>query len=263
MSSLNDSSASTASSDRHISLPAKVVVSLKAGAVLAIANILCVAIFSWTWAHVRAEPKTISVTGSAKKVIRSDLIVWSAKVSVVDPDLTAAYDKLKADTDRTLAYLKQHNAADKEITVSAIGSWKRRQKDEKGNDTEKIAAYELWQTIEISSADLNRVSTIARNVTALIKDGVYLESSAPKYLYTKLADLKITMLAEATKDATLRARQIATNSGATLGSITQARMGVMQINALNSDEATGSGVNDTASLDKQITAVVSAEFSLK
>jgi hypothetical protein len=71
------------------------------------------------------------------------------------------------------------------------------------------------------------------------------------------------MLAEATKDATARARQIADNSGAKLGAIREARMGVMQINPAHSNDATGSGNNDTTSLVKEITAVVSAKFELR
>src|SRR5579864_4262304 len=85
-------------------LPARVVVSLRAGAVLAIANIVCVLIFSWAWVHVRADPKTITVTGSAKKSLRSDLIVWTAKVSATDEKLEAAYEALKQSVDKTVAY---------------------------------------------------------------------------------------------------------------------------------------------------------------
>ena len=39
-------------------------------------------------------------------------------------------------------------------------------------------------------------------------------------------------------------------------------MGVMQINAIHSNETSGEGRNDTSSLEKEITAVVSARFSL-
>ncbi len=37
----------------------------------------------------------------------------------------------------------------------------------------------------------------------------------------------------------------------------------MQINPAHSNEATGSGNNDMTSLEKEITAVVSAKFELK
>src|SRR5262249_53542070 len=112
------------------------------------------------------------------------------------------------------------------------------------------------------SVDIDRIAAVASKVTALMKDGVMLESQEPSYIYTKLADLKIEMLADATKDAKARAQQIASNSGARLGSIREARMGVMQINPSHSNSTSGEGNNDTTSLEKEITAIVSARFQL-
>lgn len=245
------------------SLPARVVVSLRAGAVLAIANIVCVLIFSWAWVHVRADPKTITVTGSAKKSLRSDLIVWTAKVSATDEKLEATYEALKASVDKTVAYLRSRQIAPDQIKIGSIETHKHHQRDAKGNEQDKVIGYELVQPVEVSSGDVDRVSDAARSVTELIKDGVLLESDPPKYLYTKLADLKVVMLAEATKDATARAQQIASNSGAALGSVIDAKMGVMQINAIHTNDVSGSGVNDTTSLEKEISAVVSARFGLR
>ena len=252
-----------AARDRGFTLPARVIVSLKAGAVLAVANVVCVLIFSWAWMHVKSEVKAITVTGSAKKAIVSDLIVWSAKISAVEPDLAHAFDSLQAGTEKTLAYLKKEGISEKELIVSSIATLKRRGRDEKGRETEKVVAYELSQEVQIRSTDVNRVAEVARKITGLIKEGVMLESDSPRYIYTKLADLKIDMLAEATKDATARARQIAGNSGADLGSILDARMGVMQINPIHTNDVSGTGNNDTTSLDKEITAVVTARFTLK
>lgn len=254
---------STDAPRKQISLPAKVVISLRAGAVLAVANIVCVVIFSMAWMHVRAEPKSINVTGSAKKQIESDLIVWSGTVSAVNPDLIGAYSQLQAGTDKVLTFLKTTGIPASEVTVASVVTSKRYAKDNQGHDTAKVAEYDLSQAVEITSNDITRVSDAARTITSLLKDGVLIESDPPRFLYTKLANLKIAMLADATKDATARAEQIAGNSGAKLGAIMDARMGVMQINPVNSNSVSDSGNNDTTSRVKEITAVVSARFSLK
>ncbi|HEY7117957.1 MAG TPA: SIMPL domain-containing protein [Tepidisphaeraceae bacterium] len=248
---------------RSFTLPARVVVSLKAGAVLAIANVACVLIFSGAWMHVRSEAKTITVTGSAKRAIASDLIVWTGRVSALDPDLGKAFDALRAGTDKTLAYLKEQGIAEKDVIVSSIATAKHHARDEKGRETDRVTNYELTQEVQVRSTDVARVAEVARKVTGLIKEGVMLESEAPRYIYTKLADLKIDMLADATKDATTRARQIAGNSGAELGPILDAKMGVMQINPIHGTDVSGTGNNDTTSLEKEITAVVTGRYSLK
>jgi len=255
--------ASQSKGHSSLSLPAKIVVSLRVGAILAIANIVCAGILAWAWVHAKAEPLTISVTGSAKKVIQSDMVVWRARIVANDPDLGKGYDTLKAGMDKALAYLKKEGVAENEITVSSISTRRNFAKDAKGKDTDKIRTYDLTQTLEVSSSQVLQRAAVARKSTELIKEGVMLESDTPTYIYTKLGDMKITMLAEATKDATVRAQQIAANSGAKLGALREARMGVMQINARHVDDITGSGVNDTSSYEKEITAVISAKFALQ
>jgi uncharacterized protein len=252
----------SASNGRQLPLPARVTVSVRAGAILALANIVCVLIFSWAWMHVKAEPKAISVTGSARKEIESDLIVWSAEISASDPQLQTAYANLKASLDKTVAYLTAQGIPATQMTIGSIAMQKHHARDAKGRETDVITSYELTQSVQITSDDVERISNVARTATDLIKDGVLLESDSPEFFYTKLADLKIEMLADATKDATNRAQQIAANSGARLGSILDARMGVMQINAIHSTDTSDSGVNDTTSRQKEITAVVSARFEL-
>jgi uncharacterized protein len=246
-----------------ISLPSRIVVSLRVGFVLALANVLCAAILGMAWVSSHAEPKTLSVTGSAKKELRSDLIVWDATISVNKPDLASAYDQLKTSSDKTLAFLKAGGVPDSQVQLLSIKVQKNFVRDGKGNLTDQISSFDLSQSVEVTSNDVDRVADLSRSATGLIKDGVLLESESPSYLYTKLADLKIEMLAEATRDATERARQIAENSGARLGALVDAKMGVMQINAIHSNDVSDSGNNDTSSLEKEITAVVSARFQLK
>lgn len=251
------------SSAKEIALPARVIVSLRAGLALAIANIACVLIFSWAWMHVRADPKAITVTGSAKKTLRSDLIVWTTLVKATNPKLDVAYATLKSSMDKTLAYLRNHQIGPDEMKVGSIETVERHQRVAKGNELDAITSYELSQAVEVSSTRVEHVAEVSRTVTDLIQDGILLNSEPPKYLYTQLANLKIAMLADATKDATARAEQISSNSNARLGPIIDAKMGVIQINALHSDEVSGSGVNDTTSLDKEITAIVTARFGLQ
>lgn len=254
---------SSSSSNRSFTLPAHVTVSLRAGFVLAIANIICVAILVWAYLHAKGAENLISVTGSAKQTIVSDLIVWQTKISANHTDLVAGYAALKSATEKTVAWLKSQGVPETQIKLSAVWTKKNYVRDEKGNPTDKVSSFDLIEKVEIASTDVVKVSEVARKVTDLIEQGVMLESQPPAYHYTKLADLKIVMLAEATKDATTRAQQIASNSGATLGSIRDARMGVMQINAIHSTDVSDYGNNDTTSLEKEITAVVSAKFELK
>jgi hypothetical protein len=258
------------------------VVTLRAGgAFFAIANVVCVAILAWAYLAVKLEPKTLAVTGSARKAIVSDVVTWCGTVSAKDEDLVKAYDAIKVSTDKVKAFIIANGIPESEITLSAITTNRRFHQEvlpgtaaSDGSSssnhpapvvitTDKVDMYTLTQTVSISSGDMKNVPEIARSVTNLIKDGVEIDSAAPSYLYTKLSELKINMLADATKDATARAEQIVNNANGRLGKLVEARMGVMQINPKGVTSVSNEGNNDTTSYEKEITAIVAARFEVR
>lgn len=260
-------------------LPEKIVVTLRAGgAFFAVANVICVSILAWAYLSVKLEPKALAVTGSARKAIVSDLVTWHGTVSVKDPNLVNAYDALKTAADKVKNYLLTNGIPESEITLSAISTARRYRQEiihaapaSPGANppaptiitTDKVEMFTLTQTISISSTDMKKVPLVARGVTSLIKEGVEIDSGSPSYHYTKLSELKINMLAEATKDATTRAEQIVNNAHGRLGKLVEARMGVMQINPKGVSATSAEGNNDTSSYEKEITAIVSVKFEVK
>jgi uncharacterized protein len=115
----------------------------------------------------------------------------------------------------------------------------------------------------VRSTDVARVERISREVTQLLERGVPISSSAPAYFYTKLGELKITMLAEASKDARNRAANIVKAAGgAELGKLRTADMGIINVNPANATDTSWDGNNDTSSLEKDIITIVHASFEL-
>lgn len=233
-----------------------------AAVVLAIGFVLASAIIGWSYTKSKKGDESITVTGSAKKRIKSDLIVWSANVSVQSAQISDAYKQLSESVPKVKKYLMDKGIPEAQITISAINSVQEREKDSEGNLTGKTTGYSLKQEIQVKSSEVEKISQIAREATELINQGIFIESSAPQFLYTKLGDLKIEMLAEAAKDAKARAEQIANSTGNSIGTVRSARMGVMQITAADSNEVSDYGLNDTSSLEKDITAVVNVSFAI-
>lgn len=266
-------------SSKPVTFPEKLVVTLRAGGpFFAIANIICVAILAWAYLSVKLEPKTLAVTGSARKAILSDLVTWSGSITAKDANLVKAYDALKAASDKVEEFLVTNGIPQTNITLSAISTVRRFHQEivpaapaSAGSPappatvitTDKVESYTLTQSISINSTDMNKVPWVSRTVTSLIKEGVEIDSGPPCYLYTRLSELKINMLAEATKDATARAEQIVENAHGRLGKLVEARMGVMQINPKGVSATSAEGVNDTSSYEKEITAVVSVKYEVK
>jgi uncharacterized protein len=176
---------------------------------------------------------------------------------------------------KTKAFLVSQGFPEKQIVISAVattairGSARSAQKQEIVPEevnpsamSGRIASFNLTQSLEIRSSEIDKLTEVSRKVTQLINQGIFLESNEPEYLYTKLAELKVQMLADAARDARERAAQIVSSAGGTVGEIRSAEMGVMQVNAAAANEISGYGVNDTKSIDKDVLAVVHATFAL-
>jgi uncharacterized protein len=213
--------------------------------------------------RIRQKEQRITVTGSATRRIRSDFIVWEAKVRSQDPALTAAYKKLAADVPVLVDFIKGHGIKETDITVLSTTVQEVHPRNENGVERpEVVAAYVTEQVVKVKSAELVKVEQVSREATQLIDRGLYVHSDAPLYIYTKLAELKIKMLAEASADAKLRAEQIANNTGARLGGLLNARMGVLQVNPEFSTEVSWEGNNDKTTLEKDVLAIVTASFGV-
>ncbi|MDM7921273.1 MAG: SIMPL domain-containing protein [Pyrinomonadaceae bacterium] len=235
---------------------------LNAGVALALGIVVASIIFGWFFANSRKGDEAITVTGSAKRRITSDLVVWSAGISVQSAELSAAYTQLSNNIPRIKQYLLSKGISESQMTVSSISSATLKRRDSDGNETDEITGYQLSQQIEVRSNEVQKVSQIAREATELINEGILIESKSPQYYYTQIADLKIEMLGEAAKDAKERAERIAQSTGNSIGSVRSAKMGVMQITAADSTDVSDYGVYDTSTIDKDMTAVVNVSFAV-
>ena len=137
--------------------------------------------------------------------------------------------------------------------------------DENGNQlSSEFKGYRLQQNVQIESRQVELVEGVSRNVTELINSGIEFYSNKPSYYYTRLAELKIEMIAEATKDASLRAQKIAENAGGFLGDLKSADMGVIQIVGQNSsDDYSWGGSFNTTSKNKTASITVNLQYQSK
>ncbi|HJX90322.1 MAG TPA: SIMPL domain-containing protein [Pyrinomonadaceae bacterium] len=233
-----------------------------AGLALGIAVIIATTIGGWFFVKGKRGDQTITVTGSARRGIKSDHVVWKSAVSYQAPVLADAYRSLSDSVPKVKSYLLSKGIAENQITISSISAQTLHSRSSEGTETSEITGYSLRQQLEVSSNEVEKIAKIAREATELINQGILIESMAPEFYYTQLGGLKIEMLAEAAKDAKTRAEQIANSTGSKIGSVRTARMGVLQITPAGSNEVSDSGMNDTTSIDKDITAVVNIGFAV-
>lgn len=124
--------------------------------------------------------------------------------------------------------------------------------------------YVLTQYVTIGSKNVNNIEMVSKKITELINKGIAFHSESPRYYYTKLASLKLEMIASATQDAKNRALQIAKNAGTELGNLVNASMGVFQIIGNNSAENYSyGGTFNTHDKAKTATITIRLEYNIK
>jgi uncharacterized protein len=225
---------------------------------------LIVSSFLWAGAirNIKRVDDALLITGSAKRPIKSDYIVWRVAVSSQQPTAQLAYQQLKGWTERVQRYLKEAKIPESEISLNSLETVAIPEVIN-GRETGKTLAYKLSQRLEIRSNQVDRYAKLSQQITELINEGVPLTSEPPEYLYNELSKLRIEMVAEATKDAKARAESIAKSTGNRVGGVRSADTGVFQITPRYSTAVSNGGSYDTSSIEKDITAVVSVKFGIE
>ena len=204
----------------------------------------------------------ISVTGSAFEIVKSDSGTLNFDINVKRISKQEAYSAAQEQIKIVQKYLADKQIKNIEIkTVNGYYTYKRNPKT--GEYTDIPDMYNLSQPITISSDNVELIKTISNDITGLINKGVDINVYAPSYDYSKLGDLKVTLLEKASKDAKARAASMLKPTHNSVGKIQSVRMGVYQITPVDSTNVSDMGINDTSSIDKKVTAVANVSFKIK
>ena len=205
----------------------------------------------------------LTVTGSARKEVTADTVLWRTQITrnVGFTGLKTGYADMATDIVAVKAFLKENSVADEAITVQPITmneDW-----NNNGPVAQESKRYTLTQSIEIKSADVNGITALAQKSSDLINKGVLFQSQGLEYYYTKLADLRVSMLGDAIKDAKDRAQQMAKAGGQRAGSLQSASSGVVQVLSRGSVDVSDYGSYDTSKIEKDVMVTVRATFGVK
>ncbi|MBQ8956632.1 MAG: SIMPL domain-containing protein [Lachnospiraceae bacterium] len=214
------------------------------------------------------ESYTVTATGSASVDFESDLIIWRGTFNTHAYTTDEAFRQIKSDAASVKKYLTQNGIKDDEIVLSAI-SVRQAEKDVYSDTGDfrysEFDGYDLWQTITVTSNDIDKVDKVSRDVTDLLESGIEFDSELPEYYCTTLDDVKLDLIGKATENARDRINIISEAAGAVPDRLVQSSLGVFQITAKNSgtQDYTYDGAFDTSSRWKTASITVKLEYELK
>jgi hypothetical protein len=234
-----------------------------AGSALAAALVLATLLAGNTARAIRAQGQTVEVKGFAEQRISSDWAEWRGRFTTRAALLADAYAQLERQQALVLEFLRERGVEADSVTLSPVQTQVLYTRNAKGVTTNQIFGYALSLQLAHGSSDIDLIERLARDSGALVKDGIEFTASHPRYLYTRLGELKIDLLAAATADARKRAETLAHNSGGAIGPLRFARQGVFQITPVNSTDVSDYGRNDTSSREKSAKAVVTIRYAIE
>src|SRR3954471_10438582 len=141
---------------------------LLAGLFLAVGLCFASIIFTRTWTRLH-ESQVIDVTGSARKNVLSDLVVWRASFAVEDEELLSAHQKLKAALVQVDAFLRGKGVKEISLLPVQIREINARAKSEGDETVTKRIGYRLVQRLEIKSGDIAPTTRLGTESAALLE----------------------------------------------------------------------------------------------
>lgn len=215
----------------------------------------------------------ISVSGTAERFVTSDAGKWTFSLNRVSSQDSYASEtkKMRDDMETIAKYLVGRGVTRESISVKPVTSSKicSVQQQESygatGMDCRGDFSYALSQRITVESKDVVSIKDLSLNAPLSLQStyGILIKGEQVEYFYNGLGALKTDLLAEAMTNAYERANALAKSSGGKVGSVKNASQGVFQITGKNSIDVSDYGTYDTEEIEKKVTAVVRASFSVK
>ena len=161
-------------------------VATRVGLIIGVSLVLAAMVGAFAVAQLKRAGDEVTVTGSAKRLVRADLAVWRLDVSVQGQTQTEATRAARDGAARTRAFLIAQGFTDSSLTVRAPFTMVQNEYIN-GNATGRILGYQVTQQIELRTPDVDKWATLAGDLGRCLDRGASGRPGA-KYLYAKLPD---------------------------------------------------------------------------
>lgn len=253
--------------EKKMTLP-KGVSAIVVAVIAAVAAIICVSILTGGVVSYKTHSggDGLTATGSASCDFESDLIVWRGSFSAHGETTKEAYEVIKNDAEMVRQYLLDNGVTETELVFSSVDISQRfrTEYDENGNYVRDYPdGYDLYQSLTVTSTDIDKVELVSRDITKLIESGIEFASYSPEYYCTTLDEVKLGLIEKATDNARQRIDILVEGTGCKRGALLTASLGVFQITATNSGskEYSYDGAFDTQSRYKTATVTVRLNYA--
>jgi hypothetical protein len=209
----------------------------------------------------RAGDRFVTVKGVAERLVTADLALWPIRFVTTSNELAEAQERIAADAQTVLGFLAAQGLPRESVEVESLQVTDLLAQAYRSGPIE--SRFIVAQTLMVRTSDVDTVALASQKIGKLVAAGVVLSSEGqpapgPIYLFTKLNDIKPSMIAEATTSAREGAEQFANDSASRISGIRRASQGLFQI--LPRDDIPG--MSQEKQVTKTVRVVSTIEYAL-
>lgn len=234
------------------------------GLSIACGLVISSAVVSYAVNRISAGKQSVVVKGLSEKEVKADQAQWTVAVNGSGKTLPEALASLRANRPAVVAYFRDQGFPESAITADRETFTVLYRHDSKGMPTRDVESYAASQLLTLNSNDVQRVEQAAGKIVALQEKGIALDVGNPEFLVSTLEKVKMSLIADATRNAHDRATEFARSGDARVGAMRSASQGAFYIlpaRGGNNDAEYG-GTYDKTTIDKLARVVVTVEYAL-
>lgn len=209
--------------------------------------------------------RTVTVKGLAERDVVADTAVWNIKINDVGGDLAELQRRIDSDISDIHSFLIDAGFAPSDIQNLRV---QVRDKyagysDAELKNQQNDGRYVIETGVMVRSHDVMLVDAVSRRMGELVRRGITIteDYAGPIYIFNGLNDIKISMIEQATKNATAAGEQFAHDADARLGKIKTANQGVFSIESRDPTDSWSS--NERQAINKKVRVVATITFYLR
>ena len=209
--------------------------------------------------------RTVTVKGLAERDVVADTAVWNIKINGVGGDVATLQSKIDADIAEIHTFLIDSGFSESDIKNLRV---QVRDKyagysDAELKNQQNDGRYVIETGVMVRSNNVTLIDSVSRRMGELVKRGITIteDYAGPIYIFNGLNEIKISMIEQATKNATAAGQQFAKDADARLGKIKNASQGVFSIESRDPTDSWSS--NERQSINKKVRVVATITFYLK
>lgn len=254
----------------HIKMENKIITSKSLWVfafILSLGFVISAAVIGYALKLSNNSQNSIIVKGLSEKPIQADSARWEIKVQTpkASDNIPQAYQLLDQNIKTVQAFFVEQGfkATDLKLGNKSSQAYYQEVDHGDGKTTREFRGYLAMQSFVITSRDLQKIEKAAKNAYLLDEKGLSIEQK-PEYLVSNLEDIKMSLIANATKNAHSRANEFAKVGGVEVGTMRSASQGAFYIlpESGSDEDSDYGGAYDKTTINKIARVVVTINYAI-